>query len=163
MQQYECICLTCKHKTQILFPGEPYPKLGEEFSARCSVCETETPHTRVLTKKAVAELHRQEAEQQLRQSITDKCAALGFTCRFYYQSVIITTPVCDWCFDYHQSRVTLYHESTVKINFQTGNYAKSHTQFKDRKMSPLKVIDYIAAHDRWRMKENQAKTHTEEP
>jgi hypothetical protein len=109
----------------------------------------------VLTRKAAAELRRQEAERQLRQSITDKCTELGFTCRFYYQSVIISTPVCDWNFDYHQPRITLYHESTVKINFQTGDYAKCHVQFKDRKIKPLEVIDYIAAHDQWRRQGNK--------
>jgi hypothetical protein len=156
MRQYECICLACKTKTQIAFPSEPYPELEEVFSARCAVCDTESPHKRVLTKKAAAELRRQEAEQELRQSIIDKCTELGFACRFWYQSVIITTPLCDWCFDYHQSHITLYHESAIKINFKTGNYANSHAQFRDKKMSPLEVIDYISAHDQWRIKENQS-------
>jgi hypothetical protein len=144
-----------------VFPDESCPQIGEEFSSSCSICNKETPHKRgkrVQTRKEAAELRRQEAELQLRQSIIDKCTELGFTYRFCYQSVIITTQVCDWCFDYHQPRITLYHESTVKVNFKTGNYAKSHTQFRDRKMSPLEVIDYIASHDKWRMKENQSNT-----
>lgn len=36
-------------------------------------------------------------------------------------------------FDYHRPRKTLYHESTIKVNFVTGDYAKSHKQFKSEK------------------------------
>ncbi len=78
------------------------------------------------------------------------CNEKGFSCRFLYQSVIITTDLSDWCFDYHLSRITLYHESTIKINFTTGNYAKAHVQFRNRKMTIPEVIDYIAKHDLWR-------------
>lgn len=80
----------------------------------------------------------------LRQSIADRCAELGFRCRFLYQSVIVMTPLSDWCFDYHERKITLYHESTVKINFATGDYAKAHMQFHARKMTPLVVLSYIA-------------------
>ena len=34
----------------------------------------------------------------------------------------------------------------------TGNYAKAHIQFQKRKIKPLDVIEYIAAHDMWRAK-----------
>ena len=71
-------------------------------------------------------------------------------CRFLYHSVIITTPLSGWCFDYHTPKKTLYHESTTKINFATGYYAKAHVQFRDRRMSPIEVIDYIANHDLWK-------------
>ena len=98
----------------------------------------------------MAELRREQQEEELRDSIVRKCEELGFKCRFLYQSVIVTTPLADWCFDYHQSKITLYHESSIKINFKTGDYAKSHLQFANRKMKPLEVIDYIAAHDAWR-------------
>lgn len=150
MRQYECTCLTCGIKKQILFKSEPYPQYGESFSHYCTACETDTIHTRVLTKRTAAELRAAEREQALRQSIAEQCAELGFQHRFLYQSVIITTPLSDWCFDYHQSRITLYHESTIKINFATGDYAKAHTQFQNRKMTPSEVIAYIAAHDAWR-------------
>ena len=106
--------------------------------------------TRVLTRKAAAELRRRQAEADLRQSILDRCAEHGFQCRFLYQSVIITTPLSDWCFDYHTPKKILYHESTTKINFATGDYAKAHVQFRDRRMSPIEVIDYIADHDSWK-------------
>lgn len=81
--------------------------------------------------------------------------AYGFLYRFLYQSVIITTQLSDWCFDYHQSAITLYHESTIKINFETGNFAKAHVQFRNQKMSVPEVIDYIAAHDDWRASQNK--------
>lgn len=43
---------------------------------------------------------------------------------------------------------TLRHESTTKINFATGDYAFTHEQFRDQKMTFEEVIDYIAAHDK---------------
>ena len=46
-----------------------------------------------------------------------------------------------------QKLKTLRHESTVKINFDTGDPAAMHYQFRDRKMSNADVIDYIANHD----------------
>ena len=76
--------------------------------------------------------------------------AFDIACLWFISSICLA----DWCFDYHQSRITLYHESTVKINFETGDYAKSHLQFANRKMKPLDVIDYIAAHDAWRAEKN---------
>lgn len=155
MRHYECECLRCGGKNQIGFCEEPYSELEDVFNARCPACGYVTKHQRVLTKKAIAEKHRKEQEQRLRDSIVDKCSQYGFQCRFLYQSVIITTPLSDWCFDYHVSRITLYHESTTKINWATGNYAKAHIQFNDRKISPLEVIGYIAAHDAWRMKQKE--------
>ena len=83
----------------------------------------------------------------MQESILDKCFAYDFTCRFYGESVIITTPVATWQFDYHQKLKTLRHESTVKINFDTGDPAAMHYQFRGRKMSNADVIDYIANHD----------------
>ena len=152
MRQYECECLKCGRKSQFAFRAEPYPQFGEVFLRYCTACVADTSHTRVLTKKTVSELRAVEHENALRQSIADKCNEHGFKCRFLYQSVIITTPLADWCFDYHESRITLYHESTVKINFATGDYAKAHVQFQGRKMQPLEVVEYIAAHDAWRTK-----------
>lgn len=149
MRQYECQCLQCGQKRTFAFQS-PYPKFGDVFSRYCKACAADTGHTRSLTKKTASELRAAEREQALRQSIMDKCAEKGFQCRFLYQSVIITTNLSDWCFDYHQNKITLYHESTIKINFATGNYAKAHVQFQERKMAPLEVIDYIAAHDAWR-------------
>ena len=87
----------------------------------------------------------------MRNSIVAKCNQHGFKCRFLYQSVIIATPISDWSFDYHTSRITLYHESTEKINRETGNYAKSHVQFRNKKITPVEVIDYIVGHDAWRI------------
>jgi len=66
--------------------------------------------------------------------------------------MVITTPVARWQFNYHQKVKTLRHESTVKVNFETGKPAAMHYQFRDRKMSWRDVIDYIAAHDAWRQK-----------
>jgi len=60
---------------------------------------------------------------------------------------IITTPVATWAFDYHQKLKTLRHESTIKINFDTGDPAAMHYQFRNRKMSNSDVIEYIADHD----------------
>lgn len=150
MRCFECTCLTCGSKKQIQFYAEPYPEYGEKFFGVCPVCKVETQMTRALTKKVAAELRKRQEEADLHQSIIQRCEFYGFQYRFLYQSVIVTTPLSNWCFDYHQSRKTLYHESTVKVNFETGNYAKSHVQFRNRKMSSLEVIDYIADHDKWR-------------
>ena len=150
MRQYECECLKCGQKRQFHFRDKPYPQFGEVFSRYCTACAADTSHTRVLTKKTASELRAVERENALRQSIMDKCNEHGFKCRFLYRSVIVTTPLADWCFDYHKPRITLYHESAVKVNFATGDYAKAHVQFQERKMKPLEVVAYIAAHDTWR-------------
>lgn len=147
MRHYECECMKCSTKRQVAFKSEPYPEIGGIFLCACSVCNQETQHTRVLTRKAAAELRKKQQEGALRESIAEKCAEHGFTCRFLHQSVIVTTGLADWCFDYHESRITLYHESTIKINFKTGDYAKAHVQFANKKIAPLDVIAYIAGHD----------------
>ena len=152
MQQYLCECQICQAQKNCRFYNEPYPAFGSTFNALCESCHRTTPHQRVLTRKTQSELNRIQAEKDLQQLILDKCAEYGFVCKFVYQSVVITTPLADWSFDYHQSKKTLYHESTVKINFETGNYSKTHCQFRDRKMKPVEVIEYIAEHEAWRMR-----------
>lgn len=158
MRIYECKCLVCNTVTQICFSSEPYPKYGQDFSDFCKKCDKETTFTRTLTRKTEKEIKREKEENDLRQTIIDYCNLYGFQWRFLYQSVIITTPMSEWCFDYHQKRITLYHESTVKINFSTGDYAKAHCQFREKSMSAIEVIEYIASHDQWRSIQNQRKT-----
>ena len=150
MRTYECACKICKTKQQIAFSVEPYPELGESIPHMCAFCRKETTFTRSLTRKALAEMRRKQEEQERQKEIVMLCSRYGFRCRFLYQSVIITTDLSDWCFDYHQPTVTLYHESTVPIHFPTGDYAKAHVQFRNRKMKIPEVIAYIAAHDQWR-------------
>ena len=147
MRHYECVCAQCGIRRQLAFPAEPFPEIGDIFLFVCTSCGEETAHTRVLTKRAAAELRRRQQEEALRDSMIKQCAEHHFRCRFLHQSVIITTALSDWCFDYHESRITLYHESTVKINFATGNYAKAHVQFASRKITPQEFIEYIAKHD----------------
>ena len=77
--------------------------------------------SRTLTRKTANELKKKQAESDLQQSIVERCNHYGFQYRFLYQSVIVTTPLSDWCFDYHHNKITLYHESTTKINFATGD------------------------------------------
>lgn len=151
MRQYLCECLRChKHET-IAFKEEPFPEAGETIEYSCKGCGQKTFYTRVLTRKAMSELRVKQQEEALRQTIRDACMKYGFQHRFLYESVIISTPVSSWQFNYKSSKKTLRHESTVKINFETGNYAKTHEQFRDRKISCEDLIDYIAAHDKWRM------------
>lgn len=150
MRHYECICTKCGIKRQILFRNDPYPEINELFLFDCSSCQEKTQHTRSLTRKAIAELRRKQQEADLLTSIAAKCAEYGFQHRFLYRSVIITTSLADWCFDYHDTQIRLYHESTIKINFETGSYAKSHVQFRNKKITPLEVIDYIQQHDEWK-------------
>ena len=147
---YLCECQICKTRNLLQFDEDPYLVYGEQFNAACNLCRKETTHLRIMTRKQRSQLNQIIAERDLKQSIIDKCSEYGFECRFVYQSVVITTPLADWCFDYHQSKKTLYHESTTKINFETGRYCKAHCQFRDRKMKTLEVIDYIAEHDKWR-------------
>ena len=154
MREYLCECLNCHNQHPVRFE-EPFPKAGDVFEHVCKTCGCITKQTRVLTRKARAEMRTKEAERELRQSIVEKCESYGFQCRFLYESVIITTPISSWQFGYHSSRKTLRHESTVKINFETGDYAKTHEQFHDRKMSCAEVIDYIAAHDKWRQEQSE--------
>ena len=152
MRHYVCECQVCHTQQQYAFE-EPYPALGAIFSRPCNACCDVTPHTRVMTRKAMAELRMQQEEEMLRHSILDQCVSLGFQARFLYQSVIITTPISSWQFDYHSKLKTLRHESSVKVNFATGDPAFTHEQFRDRKMSIAEVIDYIAAHDEWRARQ----------
>lgn len=151
MRQYECKCLNCGRKRQVAFT-EPYLQFGEAFSSYCAFCGADTTHTRVLTKRTASELRAAASKNALRQAIVNQCTEKGFRCRFLYRSVIITTHLADWCFDYHEAQITLYHESTTKINFATGDYSKAHVQFRGRRMTPLEVLEYIAAHDAWRAK-----------
>ncbi len=146
MRQYLCECKACGWQKNLHFDA-PFPELGDSYPHYCDCCQKETIFIRVLTRKAQAETNRIAEEKALQESILDKCAAHGFTCRFYGESVIITTPAAKWQFDYHQKLKTLHHESTVKINFDTGDPAAMHYQFRDRKMSNADVIDYIANHD----------------
>lgn len=113
--------------------------------------------TRTLTRKTAKEIKAKQDELDLRQTIIDRCNFYGFRYRFLYQSIIVTTPLADWCFDYHQKNITLYHESTYKINLETGDFAKAHVQFRNQPMKPPAVIDYIASHDEWRAQQNEFK------
>ena len=36
------------------------------------------------------------------------------------------------------------------MNREVANCAKAHVQFRDRRMSPIEIIDYIANHDLWK-------------
>ena len=148
MRQYICTCLKCGKENCYGFKEEPYPQYGEQFIRYCRYCEEDTTQTMVLTKQVVKELRKQKAEEDLKQSIIGYCQKYGFTCRFLYQSVIVTTPISSWQFAYHDSKKTLRHESTTKINFATGDYAITHEQFRNKKMTCEEVIDYIAAHDK---------------
>lgn len=155
MRQHICTCLKCGGQNHLHF-DEPYPKYGDQFIRFCKHCGAESPQTMAMTRKVATELRKQAAEDTLKQSIIDYCQKYDFTCRFLYESVIITTPVSSWQFQYHSSRKTLRHESTVKVNFETGEYAKTHEQFRNRKMTCEEVIDYIAAHDEWRAKQQSS-------
>ena len=151
MRHYMCACQKCGEHNNLCF-DEPYPQYGAQFIRYCKHCGAETAQTMVLTKKVATELRKQKAEQELKQSITDYCQKYGFTCWFLYESVIVTTPISSWQFAYHENRITLRHESTTKINFKTGDYAKTHEQFRSRKMIFEEVIDYIAKHDKRKMR-----------
>ena len=105
--------------------GVTRPLYGDQFIRCCKHCEADTPQTMSLTRKVATELRKKAAEEELKRSIIDYSGKYGFTCRFLYESVIITTPISIWQFQYHESRKTLRHESTVKINFETGDYAKT--------------------------------------
>lgn len=153
MRQYMCTCLNCGGRNHLRF-DEPYPQYGDEFIRFCNHCGTDTTQTMVLTKKIATQLRKLKAENERKQSIIDCCQKYGFTCRFLFESVIITTPMSSWQFQYHDSRKTLRHESTIKINFETGDIAKTHEQFRDRKMTCEEVIDYIAEHDAWRAQQD---------
>jgi len=150
MRQYLCECSACKNRYTLWFGAEPYPILGDLFPRQCPNCGKETSFQRVATRKARSELRMIEEEQALKEAISEECRRRGFTCRFLYQSVVIQTPLAHWKFDYHTSRKTLWHESTYRINLETGVPAVRHKQFEDKKISWQEVIDYIDRHDRWK-------------
>ena len=100
-----------------------------------------------LTRKQKAKLRREAEEAELKETKKKRCALYGMSCRFYLESVIIYSPVAKWQFAYHDRLKTLWHESTVKINFETGDYAAMHNQFRNRRLTCKDVIDYIAGHD----------------
>jgi hypothetical protein len=156
MTNYECKCTACEQVQQIRFNSTPYPEYGDLFPFHCSNCGFQTQFTRTLTRKTQAEIKRKQAEEDLRNALIERCDFFGFQYRFLYQSIIVTTKLSDWCFDYHQAKITLYHESTNKINFKTGDFAKAHVQFRNRSISPVAVIDYIASHDQWRAQQNDS-------
>lgn len=152
MRQFMCDCLECGGKEQFNL-NEPYPKYGDRFECFCKYCCKDTSHTLTLTRKLAAEQRREKEEKELRDSIIRCCEKYGFTCRFLYESVIITAPISSWQFAYHSSKKTLRQESSVMINFKTGDYAKTHEQFRDKKKTCEEVIEYIAAHDKWRQEQ----------
>lgn len=156
-----CTCLKCGSQNGFGFE-EPFPKYGDQFIRYCKHCQENTTQTMILTKNVAKELHKKEVERELKQSIIDYCKKYGFICRFLYESVIVTTPISSWQFQYHEGRKTLRHESTVKINFATGDFAKTHEQFHNRKMTNEEVIDYIFAHDKFRERQVKSKTKKRE-
>ena len=149
MRHYECVCTKCGRTNQKSF-NKPYPEYGDIFVAFCHICNDLTNHTRTMTKKTKSEIKQMQEEALLKQIIIDACTKYGFQCRFLYESVIITTELSSWSFRYHDKMITLRHESTYKVNLETGNYARTHIQFKDRAMKPTEVIDYIASHEEWK-------------
>ncbi len=157
MRHYECICQKCRTVKQQLFQQEPYPNINETFICFCNTCKSNQPHNRTITKKAIAESNINKQEKLLQENIKNECKKYGFSCRFLYQSVIISTPLFDWQFDYHQSKKTLFHESTIKIDFSTGDYAKSHIQFKNKKISNADIIFYISNHEKATVARNNSK------
>ena len=146
MREYLCRCMECGNEQNQRF-NEPYPLYGDTVFCFCKVCQKETSFTRVLTKKAQAEMNVQAAEDALLDRIRERCAMYGFTTRQLYRSIVIQTPKSEWSFDYHEKLKTLLHESTYKFDLKTGNPAKAHIQFKSRNMTIEEIIDYIARHD----------------
>ncbi len=145
--QYQCVCCNCGYQRQMNFSRTEAPKDEQVFQSFCERCSAETVWKRVQTKKLLREQKCKEQEKNLRNTIMQLCHTYGFQCRFLYESVIIKTPVCRWQYDYHRAKKTLYHESTTKINFATGNRADFHVQFRDKKISNEDLIAYIAEHD----------------
>ena len=146
---YTIKCARCGKENPIRVSGADLPDPDAVIVHRCKGCEAETSHSYVLTRKFRTALRQKQKEEEQRQQLRALCEGYGFACRFLFQSVIITTPLSDWCFDYHQSRVTLWHESTIKVNFTTGDAAKAHCQFRERKMTAAQVIEYISEHEKW--------------
>ncbi len=146
----ECKCLKCDFITQVYFEQEDVPLYGDRFLHRCKKCCEETVFTRVLTKRLRREWCKTYDERVLA-DIAAKCSEYGFTYRVVFQSVVIQTPLSKWSFDFHVAKKTLYHENAVKYNRKTGNYAQAHAQFRDRRMRCTAIIDFIAAHEQWKL------------
>lgn len=149
MRQYECECLSCQSKQQLVFV-EHYPEYGEQFVFFCKFCQKETKFARTLTRKAKAELRRKQDEIDLQADIREYCKEYGFDCRFYLESVIITTPASMWSFNYHDKEKVLRHENRKPVHDDMGGFVKTHEQFR-KKMGWKEVVDYIYRHDQWRL------------
>ncbi len=138
---------------------EHYPDLGEQFVYFCNNCQKETLFTRTMTRKAQAELRRKQNEIDMQASIREYCKGYGFGCRFYLESVIITTPASMWSFNYHDKEKVLRHENRRPVHDDMGGFAKTHEQFR-RRASWKEVIDYIYRHDQWRLQESASGERT---
>lgn len=114
--------------------------------------------TRVLTRKTQSELRHKLNEEELRKMIQSSCQERGFTCRFYYESAIVTTPAAIWSFNYHDSVKVLRHENRRLVHDDMGGFVKTHEQFR-RRMSWQDVLDYIDRHDKWRLTQEEEEAH----
>ena len=78
MRQYLCECTTCGERRSLYF-DETFPAYGDTFVCHCDHCDSDKLFSRVLTRKAKAEMNRLQEEQQLQAHIRQKCAEYGFT------------------------------------------------------------------------------------
>ncbi len=65
-------------------------------------------------------------------------------------------PDCNICFQALIPAVADRIRSTMEVNCKTGDHAKTHEQFRDRKRTWEEVIHCIARHEKGRAGQNEA-------
>lgn len=142
-----CICTGCGSDIQVGFDVDFLPDINSTIERMCTKCGCEQKLRFRETRKLLAERRRMQEEQELRERITGLSEQYGFKCCFIYQHVTVTTPVGSWHFNLYGPKKKLFHESTYKVNLQTGNKAFWHLQF-ERKMSYEQLFLYISNHEK---------------
>ena len=142
-----CICTVCGSEVQVGFDVDFLPDINSTVERMCSKCGCKQTLRFRETKKLRAQRRRIQEDQELRDHITQLAEQYGFKCCFIYQHVTVTTPVGSWQFNLYGSKKKLFHESSYKVNLQTGNKAFWHLQF-ERKMSLEELFLYVSNHEK---------------
>ena len=147
-----CKCLTCGNMREMRIILRHSRNDENEIQCKCYICHKKTSSIIVTSPKEIDAVRKSRVYSRQRR-VKRACDKYHFKFHFGEQHAFIKTELGAWFFDYLDPLVTLYHESTRKINRRTGEYSAFHVQFENKYMSIEKVIDYIASHDDYRMNE----------
>ena len=149
-----CRCTACGKMQEVRIHSRHNSKVVQSITCYCYDCKRETVHLTVNDKKQINQF-RSSREKSRQQRVANACARYGFKHHFGEQHAFVKTPIGTWFFNYLDLNVTLFHESSKKINRRTGDYSPYHIQFENREMSIEKVISFIAQHEKYRTEERE--------